>query len=670
MPLGVEDAHWSVYWRPLDGLRRGRRARGGEQRRLMRTLPTVAQATARATARSRHARRARAVAARPRLIRPVAPAGSRARAAAPSSAGEERAERLRLEQLPAPPVRAGRAVSSPSSVKTRRASASTRLALRARARRGSRAAPRSPPACRTAAGRRAAARPSRSSGSPSAGRRRRRGPPRAAGRARTLAERDRAARVAPLLADAEAQVLAVADESRARPRCGGHEERHVRVAEAERREALELLGEPEREILGRRRRRPRPSGTWRSSSASSRSACAANASANASRRSGSIERPAAARWPPNRSRCSEHAPSAPWRSKRGDRAARALPAVLRARDEHDRPVEPLDEPRGDDPDHALVPVLAPEDVAAAPPLPLGKASTSAVASRRIRSSTAWRSRFSSSSSRASASPSSASSVRMSSSAMSGRQSRPAALIRGASRKPTAPGVDDGGIDARAPHERLQPRAARAGERAQPGGRERAVLVHERDDVGDRRERDEVEAAPQRRMLGAEKRLPELVARPRPAELGERVRRTASSRRSGSRGGVARAVMVGDDDLEPARPRLGDLLDRGDPAVDREHEPDALVGEPRERVAGHAVALLEAAREVPDDVRAELAEDEHGERGRADAVDVVVAVHADPRPVGDGRADPLDRDLPCRRGGTGRARAAPRRGSACASSGSP
>ena len=67
----------------------------------------------------------------------------------------------------------------------------------------------------------------------------------------------------------------------------------------------------------------------------------------------------------------------------------------------------------------------------------GHSSTVRTASRRIRSSTACRSRFSVSSSAASRPAVSASSVSTSSSATSGRPSRPAALIRGPSRNPTA-----------------------------------------------------------------------------------------------------------------------------------------------------------------------------------------------------------------------------------------
>ena len=108
------------------------------------------------------------------------------------------------------------------------------------------------------------------------------------------------------------------------------------------------------------------------------------------------------------------------------------------------------------------------------------------------------------------------------------------------------------------------------------------------------------------------------------------------------------MVIGDDHLEPARLRAGDLLDGGDPAVDRQDEPDALVRQSLERLARDAVALLEPARQMPADVRAELTQDEHGERGRADAVDVVVAVDADPLPALDRGADPLDGGRPFRR----------------------
>ena len=77
------------------------------------------------------------------------------------------------------------------------------------------------------------------------------------------------------------------------------------------------------------------------------------------------------------------------------------------------------------------------------------------------------------------------------------------------------GVDARRIDGRRAHERLQARLLRAGERAQPRARERAVLVEQRDDVGDRRERDEVEVPVDVRAERAE----QLVDDAGPTELG-------------------------------------------------------------------------------------------------------------------------------------------------------
>ena len=90
------------------------------------------------------------------------------------------------------------------------------------------------------------------------------------------------------------------------------------------------------------------------------------------------------------------------------------------------------------------------------------------------------------------------------------------------------------------------------------------------------------------------------------------------------------MVVGDDDLEAECGGVGDLLDGGDAAVDGEHQLDALLGEPRQRLAVQAVALLEPRRQMPGRIGTELPQQEHGERGRADPVGVVVAVHADAR----------------------------------------
>ena len=101
------------------------------------------------------------------------------------------------------------------------------------------------------------------------------------------------------------------------------------------------------------------------------------------------------------------------------------------------------------------------------------------------------------------------------------------------------------------------------------------------------------------------------------------------------------MVVGDDHVDPEPAGLVDLGDGGDAAVDREDELHAVLGEPRDRRRGDAVALLEPAREVPDDVGAELPQRQRRERRGADPVDVVVAVDADPLAPLDRGAEPLD-----------------------------
>ena len=217
-----------------------------------------------------------------------------------------------------------------------------------------------------------------------------------------------------------------------------------------------------------------------------------------------------------------------------DRASRALPRVLRARDEDDRPVEALGEARRDDADHALVPVLAPEDVATPPPLRLGhgvhdldrlpqdpvldRLTIAIELLERVGVTTRL-----------------VGVLGEDELERDVRTTEPAGGVDPRSQpEADGAGVDGGRIDVRAPHERLQPRTRRRGEDPKARGCERAVLVHERDDVGDRGQRDEVEAALDCRMVGTEKSRAELVDDARPAELGERDMPTGASRRSGSR----------------------------------------------------------------------------------------------------------------------------------------
>ncbi len=273
---------------------------------------------------------------------------------------QERPERLGLVELPLRPV--GELELGEDLARLARPGVLARLPERSR---GARAAPRSRPACRRAGGRRAAARRCRSSGSPSGGRRCRGARARRAGRAaaprpNAIAEpasrplwriRKRRCLPSPTTPGCTASQPATSSVTSGLPRPNGAS-RSSSVARPS--------------VSGRPAARSRRSGSRARDRPSSRtaSACAANAAANASRSDGSIESPAAARWPPKRSQVLRAGAERAVQVERRQRAARALPVAVAAGDQDDRPVEALDEARGDDPDHALVPVLAPDHVAA------------------------------------------------------------------------------------------------------------------------------------------------------------------------------------------------------------------------------------------------------------------------------------------------------------------
>ena len=182
-------------------------------------------------------------------------------------------------------------------------------------------------------------------------------------------------------------------------------------------------------------------------------------------------------------------------------------------------------------------------------------------------------------------------------------------MRGASRKPTLRASSALGstratrISARRPGLPVDASARR------PGAHEPAVLAAQRHEVGDRRERDEVEVvvgaspgslrrrrarAPARACRRRRRRTgPDTGSRRAPG--GRSARRAARRRRA--------AVVVGDDDVEPARPRERHLLDGGDRAVDRHQQPRAARGEPLDRRRRQAVAVVHAARQEPVDVGA-------------------------------------------------------------------
>ena len=140
------------------------------------------------------------------------------------------------------------------------------------------------------------------------------------------------------------------------------------------------------------------------------------------------------------------------------------------------------------------------------------------------------------------------------------------------------GVDSRRIDASGLHQRLQPRPARSRERAQACRGEGAVLVDERHDVRDRRQGDEIERPRDGRVVVAEEGARERVDDARAAQVGARVRRGPRRDDGTFRQRRGRPMVVGDDHVETELTRARDLLHRGDPAVDRQHEVDAVLGE--------------------------------------------------------------------------------------------
>ena len=167
-------------------------------------------------------------------------------------------------------------------------------------------------------------------------------------------------------------------------------------------------------------------------------------------------------------------------------------------------------------------------------------------------------------------------------------------------------VDCGRIDPGDLHQLAQTGFLRARERPQPRDRQAAVLIHERNDVRDRRQGDEIEMAAQDVRVGAEERLAELEDDSGAAELAERVRGLAIRPDEWAVGQLlGRAVVIADDDLEAERLGRRDFGGRRDPAVDGQDETAAVAGQARERLFANAVALIEAAGQMPFDLGPEL-----------------------------------------------------------------
>ena len=197
----------------------------------------------------------------------------------------------------------------------------------------------------------------------------------------------------------------------------------------------------------------------------------------------------------------------------------------------------------------------------------------------------------------------------SSSPASARYRRPAALMRGARRKPIARASSAPGStlatrsSARIPGLRDVASACRPSRTrrrfSSRSGTQSATVASAT--------RSRSSSAPAGSRAGAgQQRGRELVGDAGRAQVGARVAADGGvhDRRVGQRPVGARAVVVGDDDVHAGGARLRDLVDRGDRAVGGEQQARAALGQALDRRRAQPVAVLGAAGQVPVHVGAE------------------------------------------------------------------
>ena len=247
-----------------------------------------------------------------------------------------------------------------------------------------------------------------------------------------------------------------------------------------------------------------------------------------------------------------------------------------------------------------------------------RARASSIASSRMRRSISCRAAFSRSSSSASARAVPSSSARRSRTPRPASSSRPAALMRGASRKPTWPAVISPPsaipatrFSARSPGRRLvaiasSPQRTRIRFAPTSGTTSATVPSATRSSASFR--------------FGSGARHAEATAlaeppperhheRERDADGGEPLRRIGAAGlvrvQDRARGGQLDrdGVVIDHHRVEAERRRRAHLLDARDAAVERDEEPSAVRGELANRLRVEAVPLDEPVRGVRDDVRA-------------------------------------------------------------------
>src|SRR5207248_2059597 len=395
-------------------------------------------------------------------------------------------------------------------------------------------------------------------------------------------ESDRAPRVARAVLDPEAEMLAVAERGDFAELAAGREQCDPGIAEPERSEARQLRAEVEGQLrpvdegIDHRHRKQLGLGQ-------------VSARVRGERRREHLDLRRLDREPGGRAMPSEANEmfrargQAAMEVEAPGRAARAFPLALPAGDQDDRPVIVLDEPRGDDADHSLVPVLSRKHVAALPLLRLRPRLD--LLDRLAEDPLLDRLPVAIELVEPVGQPAGLGWILGQQQLERGlRMAEPPGRVQSRGEAESdGGGVDGGRIDPGNLHQLVKPRLLGARERAQAGDREAAILVDERDDGGDRGDCDEVEMAKQRLGVRSQKRLPELEDDSGPAQLAEWiVAATVGPDEGAGRQFFGRPVVVADDDLQAELLPCGDLRRRRDPAVDREDETAALVGEPRQR----------------------------------------------------------------------------------------
>ena len=327
----------------------------------------------------------------------------------------------------------------------------------------------------------------------------------------------------------------------------------------------------------------------------------------------------------------------------------ALPRLAVERDQHHRAAAALDQARGDDPGDPRVPAVGGEHVGR----PARRAPPSALRPRsgcgaRRRGARCWPSR-------ARARPRSARARVL------GEQQleRGVGAVEASGRvQPRREREGDGAlVDARRvpPARPPSARAARASSvaprRRSPRAAERAVLAaaaarRRRSSRAPRgRGRPRARAPAGRRSRTA----PARACRRRPSRTARgRGSRTAPGARSARRGSLPSARGAWWSVTTTSRPSAraaATSSTAADGAVGGDQQPGAARGQPLDGGQAEPVAVARAVGQVPVDVGAERAQRAHQHRRRADAVDVVVAVHGDPRRAREVRTDQRDAPAP-------------------------